>query len=315
MKNVFIAILTLAVIALGAVLFLNKDNLGGGAFITSGSDAVVIEREFEGETLAKVDGKDITDTEIKERLDFITGGRGGVVDLAAIDNKGLEALAREAAVQRKILKSAYEAGIQNDSVLQDKIKSFVENVYKEKYLETIAKTNISDAKIKELYEELVSKAKKSKQYKVRHILVKDEISASAVKDELKKTNFADAAKKYSIDKPTAVKGGDLGYVFPEEYVVEFADAVRNAKLNQVVGPVKTEFGYHLLKVEDARKAEIIPFEKAEPRLEKQLGSEAVRVHIEGLSKDMKVEILRPEPVKPASSNSVAPTEEKKEEAK
>jgi|GEM_PF-3396694 len=315
MKNVLITVLALATVSQAAILIMNKNNLGN----ISSSDAIIVQREFEGETLAKVDGVDIKDSEIKERLNFITQGRGAAVDLKAIDNKGIEALSKEAAVQRKILNNAYDEGIQNDAELQDKIKGFVENVYKEKFLEKIAKANVTDEKIKKLYDELVSKAKNSSQYKVRHILVRDEKTANIIREELKTLSFADAAKKYSLDKPSAEKGGDLGYIFPEEYVVEFAGAVRKAQLNQVTSPVKTEFGFHLIKVEDSRKAEIIPFEKAKERLERQLGSEGVKAFIEGLSKDMKVEVVRAETAKEATpadakasaTETPAKTEEKK----
>lgn len=304
MKNVVITVLAIIAVAESAIILMNKGGMGS-------SGGIVVSRDFKGETLAKVDGVEIKDTEIKERLDFITQGRSSSVDLKAIDNKGIEALSKEAAVQRKILEKAYEKGIQKDDELQDKIKAFIENVYKEKFLETIAKANVTDEKIKKLYDDLVNKAKNSSQYKVRHILLRDEKTANLVREELKTMSFADAAKKYSLDKPSGVNGGDLGYIFPEEYVVEFADAVRKATPNQVTAPVKTEFGYHLIKVEDSRKAEIIPFEKAKDRLEKQLGSEGVKAFIEELSKDMKVDVVRPEPAKPSLSADAPAADAKK----
>ncbi len=290
MKNVIIAILALAAIAEGAILFQNKDHIGlGGAPEASGR---IITRNFEGEVIAKADGREVKEQEIKERLNFITQGRGDQIDLNKMDAKGLEAVTKEAAVQRKILEKAYEAGVQNDKELQNRIDDLVENIYKEKFLEKIATEGVTDEKIKITYDELVGKAKSSQQYKVRHILVRSEAEAKAAEEKLKTQSFDSVAKTTSVDKQSAVRGGDLGYIFPEEFVVEFSDAVKKLGKNETSGPVKTEFGWHIIKVEDMKDAEIVTFDQAKPRIEKQLGSESVKNYIEGLSNQIQVELVK-----------------------
>jgi len=187
--------------------------------------------------------------------------------------------------------------VKNDKEFQNKLATLVGTVYKEKYLEEIAKKNITDAKIKKTYDELVAKAKNSKQYKVKHALFKTEDEAKAARAKIAEgTSLEDIARAESVDKLSASKGGDLGYIFPDEFVKEFADAVKTAKTGEVSQPIKTEFGWHLIKVEDSKPAEIVPFEQAKPRIEKQLGSDAIRSYVDEISKDLKIEVVKkPEP--------------------
>ncbi len=110
MKNIITVILALATVVQAGILIKNKDAIGMGG----SSDGRIITREFEGEVIAKADGREVKAQEIKERLNFITQGRGDQIDINKMDAKGLEALTKEAAVQRKILEKAYEAEIQND---------------------------------------------------------------------------------------------------------------------------------------------------------------------------------------------------------
>lgn len=273
---------------------------------SSATPSGAMERTYGGDVIAKVNGKDIREEEIRERLDFITGGKGASINFNNIDEKGLEALAREVYVQRLVLDEALKSDIKNDKDLKNKIASLVNTIYKEKFLEGIAKKNITDEKVKKTYDDLVAKAKVSKQYKVKHILLKSEAEASEAKGKITggSASFEDIAKLDSMDKASATKGGDLGYVFPEEYVKEFAEAVKKAPQGQVVGPVKTEFGYHLIKVEDSKPAEIVPFEEAKPRIEKQLGSEAVKAYVDTISKDLKIEVVKKP--NPAAATPAAP---------
>ena len=305
---------TKILVAVVAVLLAYILFFSGGSSSPKGA----MERTYSGDVVAEVNGDDVKEEEIRERLDFITGGRGSSINFDNIDEKGLEALAREVYVQRLVLKEAMKSGVQDDKELKNKVASLVNTIYKEKFLENIAKKDITDEKIKKTYEDLVAKAKNSKQYKVRHILVKTEAEANAAKTKIEgDAKFEDVARLDSIDKASAAKGGDLGYIFPEEFVPEFADAVKKAPQGEVVGPVKTEFGYHLILVSDSKPAEIVSFEQAKPRIEKQLGSDAVKAFVDGISKDIEIKVIKKPAGKPADAKAAAPaaapakTEEKK----
>lgn len=296
MKNAIILVLAIISGVLGAILFANIDNIG------STSDSIqntennatnnMIVRSFSGKTLAKADGIAIKEQEIKERLNFVMGEQAKKVDLSKLSDDQIIAISKEIAVQRKVLKAAYDKGIHLDSELQNRLNDLIENIYKEKLLEQIAAKGISNDEVKKLYEDLVSKAKNSSQYKVKHILLKNEAEAKEVRAKLKKSKFSDLAKKHSNDKLSAANGGDLGYIFPQEYVVEFSDAVKKLKRNEVSQPIKTQFGWHIIKMEDKRKAEILPIDKAKPRIEKQLGSKTVKQYIDTLSQNINVELVK-----------------------
>ena len=290
MKNIAIAVLAIICVVLGFMVNTNDNIIENLTLKNSG--ALPTPREFEGDVIAKADGKEIKEGEIRERLDFVTNGNAEKIELDKLEEDALKAIVTEIAVQRKVLQNAYNAGIQSDPELKKRVNSFLENVYKEKFLETIATENMSESKIKDVYEDLTSKAEGKLQYKVKHILVKEEDEANALKAKLKNNKFEDLAKQFSVDKLSAKKGGDLGYIFPQEFVVEFADTVKKLKKNEVSSPVKTKFGWHIVKLEDTKKAEIVPFDKAEPRIRKQLMAQNAQEYIQELSKDIVIEIVK-----------------------
>jgi peptidyl-prolyl cis-trans isomerase C len=125
---------------------------------------------------------------------------------------------------------------------------------------------VSDDDLKKAYEQVKAGASRT-EYKARHILVKDEAEAKKVIKELdKKADFADLAKKYSLG-PNAKDGGDLGWLDASQMVKPFADAVANLKPGTYTKePVQTQFGWHVILLEDTRKAEPPSFDDAKPQL-------------------------------------------------
>ncbi|KEK24929.1 peptidylprolyl isomerase PrsA [Bacillus gaemokensis] len=105
--------------------------------------------------------------------------------------------------------------------------------------------------------------------KASHILVKDEATAKKVKEELGQgKSFEEVAKQYSEDKGSAEKGGDLGYFGPGKMVQEFTDAAYKLKKDEVSEPVKSQFGYHIIKVTDIKEQK--PFEQEKENIKKEL---------------------------------------------
>ncbi|MNI40185.1 putative parvulin-type peptidyl-prolyl cis-trans isomerase precursor [compost metagenome] len=111
------------------------------------------------------------------------------------------------------------------------------------------------------------------EYKVRHILVEDEKTANDLLAQIKsnKNKFDDLAKKNSKDPGSAEKGGDLGWAPPTNYVQPFAQAVTQLKKGELVDkPVQTQFGWHIIKVDDTRPVEFPPLDQVRPQLEEML---------------------------------------------
>lgn len=110
---------------------------------------------------------------------------------------------------------------------------------------------VSEADMKAYFEEM------KKEVKASHILVKDEKTAKEVKAKLDKgENFATLAKKYSTDSSSQANGGELGWFGPDKMVPEFTKAAYALKKGEISEPVKSTYGYHIIKLEDERAAKV-----------------------------------------------------------
>jgi len=119
-----------------------------------------------------------------------------------------------------------------------------------------AVVNVTDSDVESYYEENRDTIKQDyEEAKVKHILVSDEATAQRLKDEILAgtITFEKAASEFSLDQQTAAQGGELGWIKHGQTVPEFENAIFSATLGELVGPVKTVYGYHLLEVEDRVK--------------------------------------------------------------
>ena len=115
-----------------------------------------------------------------------------------------------------------------------------------------------------VYDDAVKQMGNEQEVRARHILVPTEDEAKAILAEIKKgTDFAELAKQKSKDPGAAAEGGDLGYFTKEQMVPEFAEAAFKLDKGQVSEPVKTQFGWHIIKVEDKRTKPVPEFEQGQ----------------------------------------------------
>jgi peptidyl-prolyl cis-trans isomerase C len=127
--------------------------------------------------------------------------------------------------------------------------------------------------------------------RARHILVESEDEAKAILEQLKGgADFATVAKEKSKD-PGAAEGGDLGYFTKDQMVPEFADVAFKMYPGQLSNPVKTQFGWHVIKVEDKRTRQPPEFEKVKDQIEAYLARKAQSDFITKLRQSAKVERL------------------------
>jgi peptidyl-prolyl cis-trans isomerase C len=142
-----------------------------------------------------------------------------------------------------------------------------EKLLMEMMLQQEGKASISEAALRQLYQEAVKQMAGEKEVHARHILVESEDQAKAVLAELKKgADFASLAKEKSKD-PGAGNGGDLGFFTKDQMVPEFAQAAFKLEPGQLSDPVKTQFGWHVIKVEEKRERPIPEFDKVRDQLE------------------------------------------------
>ena len=135
------------------------------------------------------------------------------------------------------------------------------------YLQEEAKTAVTDAALRKVYDEAVQGMGKEEEVHARHILVETEDEAKAVLAELKKGgDFEKLAKAKSKDPSAAQNGGDLGFFSKEQMVPEFAETAFKLGKGQLSDPVKSQFGWHVIRAEDKRTKPVPAFEQVKPQL-------------------------------------------------
>ncbi|MES2878883.1 MAG: peptidyl-prolyl cis-trans isomerase [Pseudomonadota bacterium] len=149
---------------------------------------------------------------------------------------------------------------------------------------------VTDAEIKAEYDKYAA-SNSGKEYKARHILVEKEDEAKAIIAQLKKGGKFDViAKKSSTDKGSGAKGGDLDWANAASYVPEFSDALTKlAKGKTSETPVKSQFGYHIIRLDDVREAQLPKFEEVKPQIAQQLQQQKMSKYQEDLRAKAKVE--------------------------
>ncbi|MDR1660831.1 MAG: peptidylprolyl isomerase, partial [Azoarcus sp.] len=158
------------------------------------------------------------------------------------------------------------------------------------YLQDWAKNNQpTEEELKAEYETAKARIGSNKEYHVRHILLKTEAEAKAVIARLGKgVKFADLAKK-SLDQGSKDRGGDLGWTDAASFVQPFSEAMTQlAKGKYTKAPVKTEFGYHVILLEDSRSLQAPAFEDIKTQLQQSLQGKKLQSYIEQLEQSAEV---------------------------
>ena len=152
------------------------------------------------------------------------------------------------------------------------------------------KNPVTDEEIKAEYDKFAA-ANSGKEYKARHILVEKEDQAKAIIAQLKKGGkFDEIAKKSSKDPGSGAKGGDLDWANPGNYVKEFSEALTAlTKGKMTETPVKTQFGYHIIRLDDIRDAQLPKFDDVKPQIAQQLQQQKIGKYQEELRGKAKIE--------------------------
>jgi peptidyl-prolyl cis-trans isomerase C len=152
------------------------------------------------------------------------------------------------------------------------------------------KNPVTETEIKAEYDKFVA-ANGGKEYRARHILVDKEEEAKALLAELKKgAKFEDLAKKASKDPGSGANGGDLDWANAASYVAEFSNAMVKLDKGQMTeAPVKTQFGFHIIRVDDVRETKLPSLEEVKPQVAQQLQQQKIAQYQEGLRAKAKIQ--------------------------
>jgi peptidyl-prolyl cis-trans isomerase C len=176
----------------------------------------------------------------------------------------------------------------------------------EALLQDAGKAALSDDAEHQVYDEAVKQVKGEEEVHARHILVPTEDEAKAILAQLKGgADFATLAKEKSKD-PGAADGGDLGYFTKEQMVPEFADVAFKLDKGQLSDPVKTQFGWHIIKVEDKRIKPTPTFDQVKGQIENYVAHRAQAQMVENLRKSATIERLDKPMAADPSLNPAAP---------
>ena len=253
---------------------------------------------------ATVNGKPIS----KKQVDMIMKQQAaqGMPDTPemrkmVIDNIALQTLAADEAIKKGLDKKGETADQIEMSRLGILAQGFVEDY--------INNNPITDAQYAAEYEKIKA-ATAGVEYSARHILVEKEADANAIIAKLKKDVkvFTALAKAQSKDPGSKDKGGELGWFDPRGMVPEFGGAVAKLEKGKFTEtPVKSQYGFHVIVLDDSREKAAPTLEQVKPRLKQQIQQESLKKVLDGMKEKAKIEVVGAAPASaPAASAPAAP---------
>ena len=197
-----------------------------------------------------------------------------------------EVIAREVFMQE-----AQKLGLDTSTEYKNQMELARQTILIRELFATHQKANpVTDADIKAEYDKFAA-ANSGKEFKARHILVDKEDEARAIIAQLKKGGkFEDIAKKSSKDPGSGANGGDLDWAGASNYVAEFGDALNKLTKGKITEtPVKTQFGYHIIRLDDVREAKLPALDEVKPQISQQLQQQKLVKFQEDLRAKAKIE--------------------------
>ena len=208
------------------------------------------------------------------------------------DSPKLQQAVREELVNREILmQEAIREGIPSKPDVKAQVAVAQQTVVLRALIENFVKQNQpTDAEVKAKYDELVKQIG-GKEYHLHHILVDNEQQAKDLIAKIKAgASFEDLAKQFSKDPGSGKNGGDLDWSDPKAYVPEFAAAAEKLQKGQMTdAPVHTQFGWHIIRVDDVRQTPPPPFEQVKAQIAQQMQQEKLQAFEEDLRSKAKVQ--------------------------
>ena len=276
LKNIYRSLLILAAILIMGCAASNKHSL---------------QNSPPQDILAKVGDNIITLSEFEEKINAVPPQYRQKFKSEEQKAKFLERLVETALFSLE----ARAEKIDREKTIESRIQDAVDSILAREYIKrnVTDKITVTDDEISQYYETHLKEFTRPEQVKARHILIRvdpeaipgkwaeAEIKARELKNRLDNgANFATLAKEYSDDAKSKNMGGDLGFFAREKMAPEFSEAAFSLRLGEIRDPVKTSFGYHIIKVEAKRPERIETLEKVKERIQYQLKSKKYRAGAE-----------------------------------
>jgi peptidyl-prolyl cis-trans isomerase C len=243
----------------------------------------------EDKTVATVNGYEIKTSEVRMAFDDVIG------QLPNMPAKLRFPFVVEFLIERHLLAQvAAKEGTAESEDYKRRLAAYQAKALRDSYLALKISPSVTEDEIKVAYEKEASKVKQTERIRARHILVATEKEATDIEDKLKAgSKFEDLAKQYSLDGSKDY-GGDLGYFTAPEMVAEFSKVAFALKAGETSAPVKTDFGWHVIRLDDRKMGAAQPYDQVKSAIRNVLVRDKVQALLASLQGTAKVEILDPD---------------------
>ncbi len=209
-----------------------------------------------------------------------------------LKNEDIKSLLDDLVSQKLLAQEARRQRIHEQAAARASLELAEDHALSELLLRRQVEKEISDGSLRTLYDEQVKLIELSEEVRARHVLVEMRDEADAVIRRLGSgEDFADIARDISIDPGTAAKGGELGYFTSDEMVKEFSDVAFATEIGEISNPFHSQFGWHVLKVEDRRQQLPPSFDELKPQMVRYQSYRIIQNLIDDLREDAEIEYV------------------------
>lgn len=262
----------------------------GSAVPYAAEEAPKVDALPDDTAVATIDGKPVTAAELRVALQFLPQQ---YYFLPA--EFLLETVLNQMIDVRLMATAAQAEGVKQDEI-ERQVVFYRERLLRQAYLKKRAEAEITPDLVRQRYEEMTKSAPAEDEVRAHHILVKTEEEAKAIADQLAKgANFEALATEKSTDESSAKNGGDLGYFTKGKMVPEFAEMAFATEVGKNSAPVQSQFGWHVIRVDDKRPAKAPTFEEVVPQVRDQLMAELVERAAKAVRGSAKIEVAKLDP--------------------
>lgn len=263
--------------------------------------------QAQDKVLAKVNGKDVTEAALAYAEEEIGEG------LAHLSPGQKRRYLTEYLIEMQVFSEAAEAAkLGSGPEFDARLAYWRQHALKDTFLAKAVKDKVTEAEAKKFYDERASQMAGEEEVKASHILVKDEAKAQEIAKKLiAGGDFAALAKEFSEDPGSKDKGGVLGYFGRGQMVKEFEQVAFIMQKGETSQPVKTQFGYHIIRVEDRRKKDPPKFEDVKTEILERMGQQKKIEEAQALRAKAKVEYVDADVKKQVEEDQIAAEARKK----
>ena len=257
--------------------------------------------------MATVDGKKITEADLR-LAEFEIGG-----DLGNLQAATRRRVLVEFMIENQLFADAAEKEkLSTGQAYEERLSYWRRRALRDTYFDKAVKGDVSDGVAKAFYEDQVKGMKPEEEVQARHILVDSEDKAKEIADKIAKGgDFAALAKENSKDPGSKDDGGMLGFFGRGQMVPQFEEAAFRLKKGEVSPPIKSQFGFHLIKLEDRREKKLPSFDEVKDKILNSMIQKKAQDVAVALRTKAKIEYIDPEVKKLAEEQEKAQAEQKK----